>query len=127
MTRRLDAEVAMNADDRKLHPDSVGLIPDWRKAGPVYSIPLSALQGVISKNLFAAGRCISVEGSGWDVARVIPACAVSGEAAGTSAAFFAANGFIDCDSLKKLLIEKGSKIYFNQIGERNDQQIYNQQ
>ena len=34
----------------------------------------------------AAGRIISAEGEGWQVTRVIPVCAISGQAAGTAAA-----------------------------------------
>ena len=37
------------------------------------------------KNLLAAGRCISVTDAMWDITRVIPVCAVTGEAAGTAA------------------------------------------
>ena len=40
-------------------------------------------------NLLAAGRCISALGPCWDVTRVIPTCAVTGEAAGTAAALAA--------------------------------------
>lgn len=39
-------------------------------------------------NLLAAGRDISTSDAMWDVTRVIPACAVTGEAAGTAAALF---------------------------------------
>ena len=38
------------------------------------------------ENLYAAGRCIAAEEDMWDVTRVIPCCAVTGEAAGIAAA-----------------------------------------
>jgi len=66
--------------------DSVGLVADWRKSGITYELPLGALQGIANRNLWAAGRCISVQDDLWDVTRVIPAAAVSGEAAGIAAA-----------------------------------------
>ena len=66
--------------------DSVGVIADWRKSGITYELPLGTLQGVTNRNLWAAGRCISVRDDLWDVTRVIPAAAVSGEAAGIAAA-----------------------------------------
>ena len=66
--------------------DSVGLVADWRKTGTVYELPLGSLQGRVNRNLWAAGRCISVQDDLWDATRVIPAAAVSGEAAGIAAA-----------------------------------------
>jgi hypothetical protein len=86
MTRRLKGQIELNEqDERKIFKDSIGMIGDWRKAGPVYYIPLKALTAVKTKNLITAGRCISSR-SAWDITRVIPACAVTGEAAGTASA-----------------------------------------
>lgn len=85
MTRRLKGEFELNeSDERQLFPDSVGMTGDWRKAGPVYYIPLRALIGVKTTNLITAGRCIS-SATAWDITRVIPTCAVTGQAAGTAA------------------------------------------
>ena len=86
MTRRLAGRVEMGGEDRRDYEDGIGLIGDWRQAGPVYAIPFAALQGVRYRNLFAAGRCISATGYGWEMTRAIPACAVTGEAAGLAAA-----------------------------------------
>ena len=38
------------------------------------------------RNLLAVGRCIFGIDDMWDITRVIPVCAVTGEAAGTAAA-----------------------------------------
>ncbi|MCD6285005.1 MAG: FAD-dependent oxidoreductase, partial [Anaerolineae bacterium] len=64
---------------------SVGVIPDWRKAGPVREIPYGALipQGV--RGLLVVGRCISAEGEAWEVARVIPPAVLTGQLAGIAA------------------------------------------
>jgi len=43
------------------------------------------LLGQRQRNLLAAGRCISAA-SAWDITRAIPACAVTGQAAGVAAA-----------------------------------------
>ncbi|TVR56329.1 MAG: FAD-dependent oxidoreductase [Spirochaetaceae bacterium] len=94
MTRRLAGEITIDADDRLEYPDSIGLIPNWRKSGPIYCIPLRAIRAVKHSNLFAAGRCISSTGHGWDMTRVIPPCAVTGEAAGTACAMIAASGAV---------------------------------
>ena len=85
MTRRLVGAATFEADDRKDHPDSIGLISDWRRRGPIYSIPFRCLCAVKTPNLITAGRCISAGLTGWDMSRVIPACVVTGEAAGVAA------------------------------------------
>lgn len=87
MTRRICGKYVL--DDSEMHKrfeNSVGLISDWRKRGPVYEIPFDALYGEDVKNLICAGRCISVSDDMWDISRVIPACAVTGQAAGIAAA-----------------------------------------
>lgn len=86
MTRRLKGECELNeTDEQRTFPDSVGMTGDWRKAGPVYQIPLRTLVGVKTPNLITAGRCIS-SASAWDVTRAIPTCAVTGQAAGVVSA-----------------------------------------
>ncbi|MGN0478673.1 MAG: FAD-dependent oxidoreductase [Hominenteromicrobium sp.] len=87
MTRRLCGAYTMNdTEQHKFFADSIGMIGDWRKAGPVYELPFRTLYGEKVKNLAAAGRCISVFDDLWDVTRVIPACAVTGQAIGTALA-----------------------------------------
>ena len=85
MSRRISGLATMRlSDDGKACPDSVGMISNWREAGPVYEMPLGALRGGLT-NLFAAGRIISSDDAMWDITRAIPCCAVSGEAAGIAA------------------------------------------
>lgn len=86
MTRRLVGRYTQDTDEYRTHyADTVGIYPNWRKIGPVYELPLSSLYGNEIKNLLTAGRCISVTEAMWDVTRVIPVCAVTGEAAGAAA------------------------------------------
>lgn len=90
MTRRLEGRVVLQeSDNRRWFDDALGMTGDWRKAGPVYFLPLGCLAGVANDNLLTAGRCISADGPAWDVTRVIPTCAVTGEAVGTVAALAA--------------------------------------
>ena len=87
MTRRLAGEYTL--DDTEVHKrfaDSAGLIPDWRRRGPVYEVPFSCLYSTKVRNLITAGRCISVTDAMWDITRVIPCCTVTGQAAGIAAA-----------------------------------------
>ena len=72
-------------------PDSVGLVADWRKSGFVWEVPYSSLLPRNVKGLIAAGRCISNERDAWEVMRVIPAAALTGQVAGLSAAIAVKN------------------------------------
>ena len=102
MTRRLAGKVTLRVtDDHRWFDDTLGMTGDWRKAGPIFCIPLRAIAATKTTNLITAGRCISSIGDTWDVTRVIPTCAVTGEAAGVAAAFLAndqnATSFFDLD------------------------------
>ena len=91
-TRRLVGALELDEkDDRNYFPDTIGMVGHWRLSGPVYCIPFRCLPGVKSSNLITAGRCISTTRAGWDITRVIPACAVTGEAAGAASALLARN------------------------------------
>jgi len=78
--------------------DSIGMCGDWRKRGMRYEIPYRCLYNEKFANLWAAGRCISVDDGMWDISRVIPPSAVTGEAAGTAAALVATAGRGEGDS-----------------------------
>lgn len=62
------------------------MVSNWKKRGPVYEVPFRTLYNKEIKNLIVAGRCTSVNETLWDVMRLIPCCAVTGQAAGTAAA-----------------------------------------
>ena len=100
MTRRLVGSFSLaEAHQHQWHEDAIGLTGDWRKAGPVYAIPLRALCGVRNANLLTAGRCISADTSIWDATRAIPTCTVTGEAAGTAAALAVRSRSADVQAL----------------------------
>ena len=88
--------------------DEIGRVADWRRSGFVYGVPLRALYGAHARNLIAAGRCISVDDGMWDVSRVIPACCVTGEAAGTAAALSDDFAAMDPNALRSVLIKQGA-------------------
>ncbi|MDL2318445.1 FAD-dependent oxidoreductase [Eubacteriales bacterium OttesenSCG-928-A19] len=101
MTRRLAG--AYTLDRPEMHTpfeDSVGQIGDWRIRGPVYDIPFRTLITPEVRNLIAAGRCISVTDEMWDISRAIPACAVTGEAAGAAAALTDDFSALDVERLR---------------------------
>lgn len=87
MTRRLKGTVELDAShDKHYFDDCIGMTGDWRNAGPVFYIPLRSLAATKTANLITAGRCMSAGTTGWDIMRVIPTCAVTGEGAGVAAA-----------------------------------------
>ena len=108
MTRCLIGEyVSSDTEIRKHFDDSVGLFSDWRKEGPVYELPFRALYSASVKNLAVAGRCISVDDAMWDITRVIPVCAVSGEAAGVAASMSDDFSTLDISKLQSTLQSNG--------------------
>jgi hypothetical protein len=112
MTRRIVGEYTLrDTEIRKYFDNSVGTFSDWRKKGPVYELPFTALYSAQVKNLLVAGRCISVTDDMWDITRVIPVCAVSGEAAGAAAAMCRDISKLDISKLQASLVEKGAKIH----------------
>ena len=86
--RRIIGKTDFNAIDGEKFLDSIGNTSDFRYSeGRRYQIPFGALYNKSFPNLIAAGRIISApQGDGWEVARVIPNCALTGEAAGNAAA-----------------------------------------
>ena len=108
MTRRIVGEYELSTEDmHKTFADSVGMISNWRKRGPVYEVPFSTLYSAKVKNLITAGRCTSVSESMWDLMRVIPCCAVTGQAAGTAAALTDDFTRTDIPALQQMLERDG--------------------
>ena len=117
MTRRIDGEYVL--DESEVHTyfeDSIGMVSDCRKRGPAFEVPFRTLYSAKVKNLICAGRCTSVTDDMWDIMRVIPCCAVTGEAAGTAAALTADFSALDVKFLQQKLVEKGVKLHLSDIG-----------
>ena len=99
-------------DDHREIEDSVGVFSNWRQRGPAYQLSFRSLYGKDVKNLITAGRCIYSTQNMWDITRVIPVCAVSGEAAGTAAAISDDFAKLNVKTLQDKLVAKGVKISF---------------
>lgn len=115
MTRRLKSSFELAySQQRTVFEDSIGMCSYWLKKGYLYYLPLSALTAEKTGNLVTAGRCISVDDKMWDITRVIPVCAVTGEAAGVASAMIAEkNGNfaeIDVKRLQDTLKQQGAII-----------------
>lgn len=115
MTRRFvgQYELAEHENDTYFE-DSIGMIGDWRKAGMRYEIPFRTLYTSKIRNLVGAGRCISVSDDMWDITRVIPACAVTGEAAGLAASMTENIPEVNYKQLQEKLQVNGQKLHLNE-------------
>lgn len=108
MTRRIVGEYTLDdTEAHKFFADSIGMVSNWRKRGPVYEVPFSTLFSGKVKNLITAGRCTSVTDSMWDIMRVIPCCAVTGQAAGTAAAISDDFSKMNINELQSILKSNG--------------------
>ena len=72
------------------------------------------------KNLVAAGRCTAAETDAWEVTRVIPTAALTGEAAGTAAALAVVAGGspdeLPVATLQDALRAAGNQMHFEDVG-----------
>ncbi len=96
--------------------DSVGVAADWRSMAPSWETPYGALIPEKIRGALAAGRCICTPGTdAWEVFRVIPAAAMTGEAAGTAAAMSVSRGIDPADlpvaDLQKELVRTGTILH----------------
>lgn len=108
MTRRIVGAYTLSYEEmHKRFDDSIGMVSDWRKRGPVFEVPFGTLYNPSVKNLIMAGRCTSVDDEMWDVMRVIPCCAVTGQAAGIAAAMTDDFSSIDISELQRKLEKTG--------------------
>lgn len=116
MTRRIAGVMELDEpEEYARYENSIGMIGNWRRRGPVYEIPFSCLYGQKIVNLITAGRCISTTDTMWDQTRVIPACAVTGEAAGLAAAMTDSFAELSVSDLQKLLRDRGIPLHKNEL------------
>jgi len=112
MTRKIVGEYELShKEEHTYFADSIGMVSNWKKRGPVYEVPFRILYNRKVKNLITAGRCTSVNETLWDVMRVIPCCAVTGQAAGTAAAMTDDFGALDVAKLQQKLRENAVVIH----------------
>ena len=99
--------------------DSIGMSADWGSVGTVQEIPYSALIPAVGTNIIVAGRCIGAENYAWELTRSIPACAVSGEAAGVAAALTVQQKTIcselEIKLLQNKLYDRGCKLHLSDV------------
>lgn len=115
-TRHIVGAQTLTAADRGQRCEaSVGLASDFEVVGDWYEVPWGSLYCEGYPNLLAAGRMVAAEGWAWDVTRVIPACALTGQAAGIAAAL-AARGEgnvakLEVQELQREIVAQGVKLH----------------
>ena len=116
MTRKIVGEYELKEAERHTRfADSVGMVSNWKKRGPVYEVPFGTLYNKTVKNLIVAGRCTSVDETMWDVMRVIPCCAVTGQAAGTAAAMTDDFNTLEIEKLQDELQKQGVILHESEL------------
>lgn len=116
MSRRLVGRTTMQKqDENTFAADSIGMTGDWTRRGPIYEIPFSSLVSDKVANLIAAGRIISTSREVWNVTRVIPPSAVTGQAAGTAAAMFGSFDDADIAALQERLAGQNVKLHIGEV------------
>lgn len=116
MTRKIVGEYELaHTEMHTYFEDSIGMVSNWKKRGPIYEVPFRTLYNKTMKNLIVAGRCTSVNETLWDVMRVIPCCAVTGQAAGTAAAMTNDFSSLDIAKLQEKLRSNGVVIHENDL------------
>ena len=116
-TRRIRGVKEMVAGDEFVRVESsVGCVSDWRKAGPVFEVPYESLIASGIENVIAAGRNMASAGDMWEVMRVIPEAALTGQAAGAAAAFAVDGGIamedVPVRALQERLADEGVIIHW---------------
>ncbi len=108
----IDAVYMYDSDDHdKDFEDSIGIAADWRRSGPAWVVPYRSMIPANGLGSYlAAGRCTGAKGDGWEITRVIPTAAMTGQVAGLAAAMCIEKGIEPCElpvrELQKELKEK---------------------
>ena len=115
-TRRIEGVHPLLIEEENIYIDtSIGCCGDWRKKGMQYEISFGALYDAKIENVLCAGRCAAAIGDAWEISRVIPVCALTGQASGTAAALMAKYNVscqdLDIKTLQQRLVEDGVLIH----------------
>jgi len=125
MTRRLKGLKEMEVVSRVHVEHSIGcVIHCLESPEEVYEFPYEALIDSRIENIAAAGRIVSAGGRGWEIMRFIPACVLTGQAAGTAAAMAIKAGCslqkVDIPALQENLAATGVMIHMTEEIRNNE-------
>ena len=101
----------------KTFEDSVGVVGNFLVRDEWLEIPMRAMYNKKFPNLLPAGRIISADQKAWDITRVIPVAALTGEVSGLMASIAIDKNVavkdIDIDVLQQKLIDLGIMLHKN--------------
>jgi len=125
MTRRITGIKELDMfSSNQYQEDSVGCVCNGLACpAPVYELPYGTLIDQKIKNMIAAGRIIAASGDGWEMMRLLPSCAFTGQVAGTAASLAIDQGTsvqdVDISSLQDSLVKSGVIIHIPQYMKGN--------
>jgi len=119
MTRRIIGKEEMPLVPGEHLEHSIGcVIHSLEAPAAVYEFPYEGLIDSRITNIAAAGRIVSAGGRGWEIMRFIPACVLTGQAAGTAAALAIKTGRnlqnLDVAALQQNLEATGVMIHMDE-------------
>lgn len=113
-TRCLVGAKTFVAIDGQRFDDTIGATGDFRYRGRRYEIPAGVLYNAACQNILAAGRVVSAKDDGWEVSRVIPTAALTGQATAIYAHVMVNNELaaadVDVKQVQRLLLDAGVRI-----------------
>jgi hypothetical protein len=114
--RCIVGQETFTGEDGKRLENSIGASGDFRKPGKHFELPLGIIFNQNFPNLLAAGRIVSADGDGWEIVRVIPGAALTGQTAGIAASVMIKQKKPAVDlqarDIQKLLEKRGVKLHF---------------
>jgi hypothetical protein len=116
MTRMIRGLETVRADAMNRRCDtSVGMIADCRKVDAVWEVPYGSILPAGVENLLVVGRCSSAEGYAWQITRLIPAAALTGQVAGIAAQLALAGKTtpdrLDAKDVQKAVLAAGIELH----------------
>jgi len=115
MIRCIDGKCQMVDENKARKQDSVGIVADWRRSDYVYEVPFGSLCSKNYDNVYFAGRCMSTDQAMWDVMRVIPCAAVTGQAAGVASCSYIDLKNDDIKNIQKVLVDNGVVLHIDDL------------
>jgi hypothetical protein len=115
-TRCIAGQETFTGEEGKHLENSIGAIGDFRKPGKHFELPLGIIFNRDFPNLLSAGRIVSADGEGWEIVRVIPGAALTGQAAGIAASVMVKQkkpaARLRAGDIQELLEKRGVKLHF---------------
>ncbi len=117
-SRRIDGDATFTGEEKFVHcPTSVGVSVDFEVDEWLFEVPYGTLVRTGYDNLITCGRSVSACDRGWDILRVIPPAALTGQAAGLAAVQAIRTSKpiaqIDVSALQQTLSDDGVVIHFD--------------